>query len=98
MVRGQAGECFVAERIYALDHVHGGHPLAAFLELADRAVACLARAAAPYTLERSEVVFVDTETTGLSGGTGTYVFMVGLGFFEGDRFVVRQFFMRHHAE
>jgi hypothetical protein len=36
------------------------------------------------------VVYVDTETTGLSGGTGTYAFLVGVGVHEGDAFVVDQ--------
>lgn len=43
-------------------------------------------------------LFLDTETTGLSGGTGTHVFLVGVGRFEGDRFTVRQYFMRHPGE
>jgi uncharacterized protein YprB with RNaseH-like and TPR domain len=33
-------------------------------------------------LDLSRAVYLDTETTGLSGGAGTYVFMVGLGRFE----------------
>jgi tetratricopeptide (TPR) repeat protein len=49
-------------------------------------------------VDRESIVFLDTETTGLSGGTGTYVFMVGLAYFRDDRLLVRQFFMRDHAE
>jgi len=92
------GACFVGERAFPLEHIHGGLPLAAFLGLGERAVACLARDAGLASLDLRQMLFLDTETTGLSGGTGTYVFMVGLGFFDGDRFVVRQYFMRHHAE
>jgi tetratricopeptide (TPR) repeat protein len=44
------------------------------------------------------MAFVDTETTGLAGGTGTYAFLVGVGVFEGDEFVVHQFFMRDYGE
>jgi len=43
-------------------------------------------------------LFLDTETTGLSGGTGTYAFLVGLGWWEEGKFVVEQVFMRNHAE
>ncbi len=43
-------------------------------------------------------VYIDTETTGLSGGTGTYAFLVGLGWFEASGFRVRQYFMRHPGE
>ena len=45
-----------------------------------------------------KAVFLDTETTGLAGGTGTYAFLVGLGFFEGDIFKVKQYFMRDFHE
>src|ERR1700694_3682661 len=42
--------------------------------------------------------FLDTETTGLSGGTGTCAFLVGVGHIARDGFRVRQFFMRDHSE
>lgn len=43
-------------------------------------------------------IFLDTETTGLSGGTGTHVFLVGVGRFQDDGFTIRQYFMRHPGE
>lgn len=42
-------------------------------------------------------LFLDTETTGLSGGAGTVAFLVGLGRIEGREFVVRQFLMPTYA-
>jgi uncharacterized protein len=42
------------------------------------------------------LVFLDTETTGLSGGTGTYPFLCGIGYFEKQNFVVEQFFMEDY--
>jgi len=42
--------------------------------------------------------FIDTETTGLAGGTGTYAFLVGIGYYTDDAFRVRQFFMRDVVE
>lgn len=41
----------------------------------------------------AEAVYVDTETTGLAGGAGTFAFLVGAGFFSEKGFVVRQYFM-----
>lgn len=35
-------------------------------------------------LDLKRAIYLDTETTGLSGGAGTYVFMVGLGQFRGE--------------
>jgi uncharacterized protein len=46
----------------------------------------------------SELVYLDTETTGLMGGTGTCAFLIGLGSAEGSQFVVRQFFLRDYPE
>ena len=43
-------------------------------------------------------LFLDTETTGLSGGAGTVAFLVGLGFIEGDCFVVEQYLMKDYAD
>ncbi|MGQ9509154.1 MAG: ribonuclease H-like domain-containing protein [Thermodesulfobacteriota bacterium] len=49
-------------------------------------------------LDFRKALFLDTETTGLSGGTGTFAFMIGLGFFQGDGFVIQQLFMRDYSE
>ena len=43
-------------------------------------------------------LFLDTETTGLAGGTGTYAFLIGIGWWESGRFIVEQYFMRDHSE
>ncbi|HLY59746.1 MAG TPA: ribonuclease H-like domain-containing protein [Terriglobia bacterium] len=48
--------------------------------------------------EISRLIFLDTETTGLAGGTGTCAFLIGLGAVEGTQFVVRQFFLRDYPE
>ena len=46
-----------------------------------------------------DIIFFDTETTGLAGGTGTVAFLVGVGRLTGDKFTVRQFFMNdYHQE
>src|SRR5258708_1377858 len=39
-------------------------------------------------------LFLDTETTGLAGGTGTYAFLVGLAWWDAGGLQVEQFFMR----
>jgi len=42
--------------------------------------------------------FLDTETTGLAGGTGTYAFLIGVGSVDAEGFRLRQFFMRDYGE
>jgi uncharacterized protein YprB with RNaseH-like and TPR domain len=43
-------------------------------------------------------LFLDTETTGLAGGTGTYPFLIGLAWWEGGGLEVEQLFMREYSE
>src|SRR5437899_3773016 len=43
-------------------------------------------------------LFLDTETTGLAGGTGTYAFLIGLAWWDAGGLQVVQFFMRDFAE
>ncbi|TET18319.1 MAG: hypothetical protein E3J78_06510, partial [Candidatus Cloacimonadota bacterium] len=38
-------------------------------------------------------VFLDIETSGLSGGTGTFAFIVGIGYLEDNKFKIKQFFL-----
>ncbi len=45
----------------------------------------------------SDWLFLDLETTGLAGGTGTYAFLVGLGRITPEGFRLRQFFLRDLA-
>src|SRR6266566_8182408 len=43
-------------------------------------------------------LFLDTETTGLAGGSGTYAFLVGIAWWEGGGIEIEQFFMREYSE
>lgn len=83
-----AGPCAVIERVV------GGQPIVAAHE---RFVAAAEANDRRYHDPR-RLIFLDTETTGLSGGTGTYVFLVGIGQFVGRDFLLRQFFMRHPGD
>jgi uncharacterized protein len=49
-------------------------------------------------LDYREALFLDTETTGLAGGTGTVAFLIGMGWFEGNAFITRQLFARDYDE
>lgn len=44
------------------------------------------------------VLFLDTETTGLSGGAGTVAFEIGVGFIDERGMVIRQYVMRDYGE
>jgi uncharacterized protein len=52
----------------------------------------------PRAVRPEDLLFLDTETTGLSGGAGTVAFEVGLGYVSGGQFVVEQYLMRDYPE
>jgi uncharacterized protein YprB with RNaseH-like and TPR domain len=89
----ERGRLLVVRRRYPVGHRHGAQPLLAAREATPAALALLSRGGGPVS-EGRRLLYLDTETTGLAGGTGTYAFLVGVGFFDGDEFEVRQFFMR----
>jgi len=93
-----AGSFLYVERRLPLDAVHGRRPLESALA---HAVPLRPRERGPGGARRlrpDEALFLDTETTGLAGGTGTVAFLVGTGRVEGDAFVVRQYCMRDYPE
>ena len=45
-----------------------------------------------------KLLFLDTETTGLSGGAGTVAFEIGVGYISGKEMVIRQYVMRDYGE
>lgn len=96
------GPCLVAETAYPLATARGGVALSALLRISDQAVAACTHRTDMNGFALGRAAFLDTETTGLSGGAGTLAFMVGLGAFEPagkpEAFVVRQVFMRNPAE
>ncbi len=98
IVETEAGPCFLSEIHYPAQHRHGELALGALLEYTPAALASLAGEIGELQADFRQFAFLDTETTGLAGGTGTYAFLVGLGTFEEGEFVVRQYFMRDIPE
>ncbi|QQK79993.1 ribonuclease H-like domain-containing protein [Salicibibacter cibi] len=83
-------------RRYPLSHMHGIHP---FKEL-QRTVAAWKEAgieghplAPGKELEAEDLVFLDTETTGLSHGAGNMIFMIGTAQLSEEEIIVDQFFL-----
>src|SRR5512146_2606964 len=90
------GETFVYEERFAGDYRHG----LASIRLDVPLTVISAWAADPRlsSIDLSSFIFLDTETSGLAGGTGTYAFLVGAARFIDGEFVLKQFFMRDPAE
>ncbi len=97
IVSNEFGEHFQAERLYPGHQQHGSADVGALSELPHDLFEALGEgeiSAAP----PERWAFLDTETTGLAGGSGTYAFLIGVGRITPDGFRVRQFFMREYAE
>ncbi len=90
-----AGSFVMRRREYGADSVHGKYRLR---ELADVAaqLSCFHEQDAVVRLE--ELLFFDTETTGLGVGAGNVPFMVGIGYYTGELFTVEQLMIRNPAE
>jgi len=94
----ERGEFFVVDTSVHLEVRHGDVPLSRLHTIAPETVGVLAAEPELGDFDLSQAVFLDTETTGLAGGTGTAAFLIGAGWVEGDRFRVRQYFMRDYHE
>jgi len=92
------GETFQAEECFPSHFRYGEMTLTEILDIPTYPAHLLLRDDRLKELDFRKALFLDTETTGLSGGTGTFAFMVGLGFFQGDGFVIQQLFMRDYSE
>lgn len=91
------GETFVVEQVFPSEYRHGAVPI--LFEAPMNTISVWAHDERLAHLKLSQLAFIDTETSGLSGGTGTYAFMVGAGrFAESGEFKLSIFFMRDPAE
>lgn len=77
----------LVENFLPVSHKHGCVP---FHRIHEASLDFLAGGAEP---NREHLLFIDTETTGLSGGTGTVAFILGLARIKGDTVEVRQYFL-----
>jgi len=92
------GESFIRENYFPKDYRCGEVELFQIFQSSAKTISNLARDDRLKEIDINKTVFLDTETTGLAGGAGTYIFLVGVGYFEGDQFCVRQYFMRDYNE
>lgn len=90
------GETFIIDEIYPPEYRHGQDGL--YNDAPYDTMAKWVRENRISNNSKEDFVYLDTETTGLSGGSGTYAFLIGVGRFEGDNFHLAQFFMRDPIE
>lgn len=79
-------------------HCHGKVPIAGATRVNPEIVAKLALDPALGAIDPKRLLFIDTETTGLAGGTGTIPFLIGLAFFEDESLCIEQLVLRRPGE
>jgi uncharacterized protein len=87
---GPLGRYFLVEESYGAAHLHGGRALHDLLRHTPDPDGT---AELPPGTALHRIVFLDTETTGLAGGTGTVAFLIGMGAFTEEGFRLRQYFL-----
>jgi uncharacterized protein len=97
VVENEHGPHFEMERHWASHRRHGSADIGALAELPASLLDAIGGGEIP-EWSPTRWAFLDTETTGLAGGSGTYAFLIGVGRITADGFRVRQFFMREHHE
>ena len=97
VVDNALGQHFQTEKLYDCYKRYGSVDIGSLIELPHDLLDPISNgevsAARP-----EEWAFLDTETTGLAGGSGTYAFLIGIGHITSEGFRVRQFFMRNYGE
>jgi uncharacterized protein len=86
------GQTYIIQQDYAFDYQHGCITLCADCQVDFLAEWC--RCDELRNTRLQDYIFLDTETSGLAGGTGTYAFMIGLGYRTETGFRLLQLFMR----
>jgi hypothetical protein len=86
VVDSEAGQFKLYKADFLPGHLHGLIPLSSVFEMN------------PFELyDFSRVLFLDSETTGL-GGAGTVVFLIGILYFDGSKFILEQLLMRDYED
>ena len=92
------GKFFIVHGQHQAASKHGNRRIREIATLDMKAAAILANNADIASFGCKDALFLDTETTGLAGGTGTFAFLIGLGWYEGETFRTQQLFARDFSE
>ncbi len=92
------GSSYVVRTSHSPDHIHGEDVLVEWLSQSLAGAAVFTRDERLAAVDPRRCLFLDTETTGLTGSAGTLVFLVGVGCFTDEGFEVQQYFLRTPGE
>lgn len=96
-VRTDKGAHFESRRLWRNHQRHGSVYISDLQELPGDSLHAISEGQLTQ-IDPRRIAFLDTETTGLAGGSGTYAFLIGVGGLTEEGFEIRHFFMRDYAE
>jgi uncharacterized protein YprB with RNaseH-like and TPR domain len=88
----------LVENSYPLQSRYGKNLIADGLAIRGETLYYLSKNESFKDLDLSSALFIDLETTGLAGGTGTLAFLVGMGYFRNGKFNIGQYFLGEPAD
>jgi uncharacterized protein YprB with RNaseH-like and TPR domain len=94
LMTNEWGSFLNRKRTFSIQHKHGQYELA-------KLTGCVQELQSFHPSSEvglEQLLFFDTETTGLGIGAGNVPFMIGIGYYEQEKFITEQFFIRNPAE
>lgn len=96
-VETASGRHYQTTRLWERHRRHGSIDISTLQELPHDLLNAVSEGTVPCS-PPARWAFLDTETTGLAGGTGTTAFLIGLGWLTARGFHLKQYFLREPGE
>ncbi|MDD3626788.1 MAG: ribonuclease H-like domain-containing protein [bacterium] len=96
-VKNEFGSFFLIENKYPLNHTHGKIQFNEIFSINKKFLSLIGKDDRFNDIDIKEIAFIDTESTGISG-SGTYLFLIGIGYFTETEYILRQYLMRDFNE
>ncbi len=96
-IENAGGKHYVSYRAWERHRRHGSMDISTLQELPDDLLGAVSEGTVPPS-PPGRWCFLDTETTGLAGGSGTYAFLIGVGWVDETGFRLKQYFLREPGE
>ncbi|NLN92885.1 MAG: hypothetical protein GX130_06195 [Candidatus Hydrogenedens sp.] len=98
VIENEEGAFYLWKRSFPLTHHVGRIPLMEGLRCGGREIALSALDEDLASFDPARACFLDAETTGLAGGAGTVAFLIGIGYYSENAFILEQCFMRDYDD
>lgn len=95
-IQNSLGSCYLSRTDFPTGYRHGKVEFSNTISTSE--ISAVTKKVNPSNINPGGLFFLDTETTGLAGGTGTFAFLVGIGYQYQEGFRVDQYLLRDPGE